>query len=400
MEKTGLIGMQDSALFTKTYQRFLNAGEDVLLQREGDYQKAVILFVDATHLNNPRQTLETLKMLSIQQRIYVLSHQPSLLEHYCDVLYLSKKVVIRQCLLLGMCCLLFFSLMGTLIFQHNLNLYYRSLTIPHAIGVKIKGNLQVRCEDKLFTGNRHYRLLGLSYNKDHYQYSESLFIYDKMHQAETLLYGRQPRNAHEIVLPENTAKKLSISKDHFRYLMIYYAKGHKVRGTLVHVVGISPKTKQDLFYSLPDAELTYLSEAFHKKVHANYGVIYTKQKLSKAIRYYRHHYPKCSFQDLSRSSSSRFLNPFVVCLMILWIFFSAATFYYSRECSFSRALTRLCGAYGMTLLLFCFVMHKLNAIVMADSINQSLHIKIPMLPLSISYLIILVFTLLIKYVKY
>ena len=93
-----------------------------------------------------------------------------------------------------------------------------------------------------------YECLGMSFIKERYQESTTLFIGDETSPYEdlSLKLGRFPQNQHEILVSLSTAQHLCQNEDISllidKAVYVYYQHGLEVKPIAFHVVGITTQT--------------------------------------------------------------------------------------------------------------------------------------------------------------
>ena len=379
----GLEGMMNIDAFERRYKQTLLLCEAVELLSPYQLSQATgeILFVDGRGLEDPESFLRLLQDLSSQKLIVVLMDEERLLQRYC--VCIEHSLPVHQCFwLLWLCFMMTFAFVFSMYYRHDDLHYKQAMTVPQAIGVSSKKNLilQPRSKDALYTSNSHYRLCGLSYNHKHYQMNTTLRIYDETKSVTQVIKGRLPKKAYEIVLPMNTALKLHIKHLPSSALTVYYACGRKVRGTMVIVTGLVKSEAQDVFYSTPNSSCTRISQAFYRKVKADYGIIYTSGKMEQVYSFYQSHYPWYTFRRLDVVPRNKTLDMFCAILGESAFFMLMLGMLCLRKQKVKKLLSVSVFAYGTSLLLMAMIVSLFKMQVQASSINQAFTLSLDLRP--------------------
>lgn len=176
-----------------------------------------------------------------------------------------------------------------------------------------------------------YECLGMSFIKERYQESTTLFIGDETSPYEdlSLKLGRFPQNQHEILVSLSTAQHLCQNEDISllidKAVYVYYQHGLEVKPIAFHVVGITSQTTSlDTFYQQNHASYYLLKEVyqFPENPSASLGIMYVdKNKERKTVLDdLQKTYPTYQFKEVGASTTQNISQTMKQVRIVLYIF--------------------------------------------------------------------------------
>lgn len=177
-----------------------------------------------------------------------------------------------------------------------------------------------------------YECLGVGFQSERYQESETLFIGDDTspYQGLSVKIGRYPQADHEVMVSLSTAMHLCqenpIEDLIGKSLYAWYKHDNSVKAIQYHVVGITQQvTTLDTLYQQTNAYIHLLKDVYHfdeTKVNAGLGIIYVDKGSARedVVKYLQQHYPDYKYLEIGASTTQNIQQTMQQVRIVLYIF--------------------------------------------------------------------------------
>lgn len=159
-----------------------------------------------------------------------------------------------------------------------------------------------------------YECLGISFQDERYEQSQTLFIGDDSspYTYLTLQYGRYPQSINEIILSLSTARHLAGQQDVSsligQNIYAWYQHDWQVKGICYKIVGITNQTTSlDTLYQMNHAYIYLLKDVYHydsMQVVSHLGILYVHPDFDRedVMKELQKKYPDYEFMEIGKST--------------------------------------------------------------------------------------------------
>lgn len=355
--------------------------------RSSFHQKDIVLCDEPTGSLDPQNANEVMKQLyeeSQYRLIIVVSHDLTLIEKYCHEVYMmedghvkehrllkerefentttskQKKMLFPRVrlslqsllshkkqtmqLVFGLslslfCILVTFTLSRTL--ETEIQKYFYSLIPPSMISFQSQNHQSLTLDDVNNLQKRDdiervqlylddYELLGVGFEDERYQESQTLFIGDDSspYQHLQLKKGRYPSSQEEILVSYSTAKHLCQSSDIDKLigmkLNAWYKHQNEVKAIAYHVVGVTQNTTVvDTLYQQNNSYISLLQDVYgFNEFQSHFGMIYVDSdyQRSDVIKSLKSDHTNYQFVESGQATSQQISQTMDQVEMVLLLF--------------------------------------------------------------------------------